>query len=91
MASKWATSHRGKPLWEIQIEVLEWLVSKKKESDTDIYDQAELVGPLLYLADHLRRTKTAVPPYKPFYRVPGSDLKPPPKYKRNSPVIIRPS
>ena len=58
MASKWATSHRGKPLWEIQIEVLEWLVSKKKESDTDIYDQAELVGPLVYLADHLRRTKT---------------------------------
>jgi len=70
---KWIEARKGKALWEIQVDVLEWLIAdERRHPFRNIYTEARVLGPVYYLADHIRRTKEPVPPFDPFFIVPKS-------------------
>jgi hypothetical protein len=62
MAEEWTMQHKGKKLQEIQVAVLEWLITQgQKREFSSIVHEANALGPLRYLIDHLQKTGKPLP------------------------------
>ncbi len=63
-AKAWLAEHRGKPLVDLQIEVLEWVTTHRSDRDAEI--SAEDKASLVELLDQLKATRKPLPPAVPW-------------------------